>query len=211
MEERCCFDDWTPHWEKRSRKKPTVAPITKTLLEELGHIGLEGKTILDVGCGIGDLPIEAVRMGATRASGFDLSPKAIEGARRLAQRRGVSDRTSFEVGDGSDRPLPEADVVTLNRVICCYPHVEALLDRTLAAAGSIFAYTAPPSDGVLGATARAFARLSNIWYMIRRSRFGDFRVFVHDLEAVDTRIQAAGFRRRRLRRRREWNLAVYSR
>jgi magnesium-protoporphyrin O-methyltransferase len=210
--ESCCFDDWVAHWEKRARTKRTVSGVTAPLLDGLREAGLEARTVLDIGCGIGDLAIEAVASGAARATGYDLSARAIEEARALAAARGVADRTSFEVGDGARIPLPTVDVVVLNRVFCCYPDVGALVERSLAAAASVYAFTTPPSRGLAGAFVKAQTRMSNLWYRIRDAKFGGFRVFVHDVDRVDERVRAAGFRPlRRERRRVVWDLAVYVR
>jgi SAM-dependent methyltransferase len=210
--EPCCFDDWVDHWERKARKGGTAAGVTAPLVDALEQVGLAGRTVLDVGCGIGDLAIETVARGASSATGFDLSAKAIDRARQLAATRGVADRTRFEVGDGATFELPPSDVVVLNRVVCCYRNADGLLDRTLRAAGSVFAYTAPVSDGATGRFNRVMTRLSNGWYRLRPKTFGSFRTFVHDLDTVDERVRRAGFRRMTHDRRRVvWDLAVYSR
>ena len=210
--ERCCFDDWVDHWAKRAGKKPTVAGVTAPLLEALREAGLEERTVLDLGCGIGDLSIEAVRSGAAGARGYDLSERAIATARSLAADRGVADRTTFEVGDGARVDLPRADVVVLNRVFCCYPDVGSLLERSLAAAGSVYAFTIPRSTGFAGRIARAQARIANAWYRLRSSKFGGFRVYIHDIGRIDARVRADGFvPLRREHRRVAWDLAVYRR
>jgi hypothetical protein len=51
-----------------------------------------------------------------------------------------------------------------------------------------------------------------VWYRLRRKKFADFRTFIHDLDRIDERIRAAGFRRVRHEHRRVvWDLAVYAR
>jgi magnesium-protoporphyrin O-methyltransferase len=208
----CCFDDWVDHWSKRSKKRRTVAGVTAPLLRGLEEAGIRDRTVLDVGCGIGDLAIEAVRRGAARAFGFELSAKAVDEARRLATERGVADRTSFEVGDGAEIRLPKADVVVLNRVFCCYRDADALLENSLSAAGSVYAFTTPPSKGLGGAFVKLQSRFWNVWYRLRDRKFQGFRVFVHDVDRIDARVQAAGFRPiRREARRFVWHLAVYAR
>jgi magnesium-protoporphyrin O-methyltransferase len=210
--ERCCFDDWVDHWEKQAGKKGTVAGVSRPLLEALEEAGLEGRTVLDVGCGIGDLALATLERGATRAAGLDLSPKAIEQARELARARGLAERASFEVGDGSLAELPRADVVVLNRVVCCYPDADGLLRRSIAAAGDVIALTTPASRGLAGFVNRAQTRCNNLVYRIRRKTYGDFRVFVHDVDRIDAQVRSAGFRPvRRERRRVVWDLAVYAR
>jgi magnesium-protoporphyrin O-methyltransferase len=210
--ERCCFDDWVDHWSDQATKKPTAARVTASLLDAITEAGIADRTVLDVGCGIGDLAIEAVARGATSGVGFDLSPKAIEQARELAQARGVSDRTTFHVGDGAKLDLPATDVVVINRVVCCYLDTENLLERTLGAARSVFAITAPISTGAVGAYNRIWNRCWNVWYRLRRKKFAGFRTFVHDLDGIDERIRAAGFHRVHHEHRRVvWDLAVYAR
>jgi SAM-dependent methyltransferase len=210
--ERCCFDDWVDSWTAEATKKPTAAKVTASLLDAITEAGVAERTVLDVGCGIGDLAIEVVARGAASGTGYDLSPKAIDEARRLAASRGVGDRMRFEVGDGARLDLPAADIVVINRVVCCYPAADNLLDHTLGAARSVFAITAPVSKGPTGWWNRLWSALENVGYRLRPSKYVGFRVFIHDLDRIDERIRAAGFRLVRHERRRVvWDLAVYTR
>jgi magnesium-protoporphyrin O-methyltransferase len=209
--EDCCFDDWVGCWSKRVRSKPTAAGVTVPLLEALERAGVRDRSVLDIGCGIGDVATGALARGASNAVGVELSPKAVSEARRLAAERGVDDRAAFVIGDGAKVDLPASDVVVLNRVFCCYPDIENLLGRSLAAARHVYAFTAPPSTGILGLFARIQGRVSNVYYRLRDAKFHGFRVFVHDLDRVDAAVRAAGFTRQRWERRRlAWQLAVYA-
>lgn len=209
---RCCFDDWVDDWAKQARKKGVARAITRSLLAGLAQAGLDRRSVLDLGCGVGDLAIEAVIRGAANARGFDLSQKAIDEARRLAARRGVADKTAFEVGDAAKMELPRADVVALNRVFCCYPDVRELLERSLAAAGSVYAFTIPRSRGIVGAWERGRSAVWNAWYRLRRAKFAGFQTYIHDVDRIDEGVRAAGFVPvRREHRRIVWDLAVYAR
>ena len=210
--ERCCFDDWVDDWTTKATKRPTAAKVTASLLDAITEAGVTERTVLDVGCGIGDLAIEVVARGAASGTGYDLSPKAIDEARRLAVSRGVGDRMRFEVGDGAMLDLPAADIVVINRVVCCYPDADNLLDHTLGAARGVFAVTAPVSRGPIGWWNRLWSALENVGYRLRPTKYDGFRVFIHDLDRIDERIRAAGFRRTRHEHRRiVWDLAVYTR
>jgi SAM-dependent methyltransferase len=112
-------------------------------VEALGRSNLEGRTVLDLGCGTGDLALATLARGATRATGVDLGPGVIEEARALARERLVEDRSTFQVDDAARVHLDAHDVVILNRVLCYYPQVNALLDNSLHAARHIFAFTRP--------------------------------------------------------------------
>jgi len=208
----CCFDEWAAQNAKRARSKETVAPITTALLAALEAEGLEGRTILDVGCGTGDLALAALAHGAARAHGFDLGEGSIEHANGLARERGLEERAVFVVADGSVAPLPASDVVVLNRVICCYPDARGLLDHTLDAAGSVYAVSAPIDRGLAGLTNRVLGRIANAWYAMRPAKFRGFRVFLHDLRDVERRIGDAGFFPTTQERCRfVWQFAVYVR
>jgi SAM-dependent methyltransferase len=210
--ERCCFDDWVDDWSKQARKKGVARSVTRSLLAGLEEAGLHRRTVLDVGCGIGDLSIEAVGRGAASARGYDLSEKAIREARQLADERGVEDRTSFEVGDGAKVDLPRANVVVLNRVFCCYADANGLLERSLAVAGSVYAFTIPRSRGPIGVWERARAAVWNAWYRLRKQTFGGFQTYVHDVDLIDERVRAEGFTLvRQSHPRIVWHLAVYAR
>lgn len=210
--EGCCFDEWAVQSAARARRRGVGAPITDRFLQALDRHGLQGRTVLDVGCGSGDLALGTLTRGASRATGVDLSPGGIEQARTLAEERGLADRAAFTVGDGAEVPLPRHDVVTLNRVLCCYPRVDRLLENTLGAAGDLFAYTAPVDRGPVGTFNRISVTISNRWFRLRRRKFRGFQAFVHDLDAVDRAIASAGFRPvHRSRERLAWQLAVFTR
>ena len=210
--ERCCFDDWVDSWSDKATRRPTAAKVSASLLDAITETGVADRTILDVGCGIGDLATEVVARGAVSGVGFDLSAKAIDEARKLAIARGVGDRMRFEVGDGAKLDLPAADIVVINRVVCCYPDTENLLERTLGAARSVFAITAPVSDGPTGWFNRFWNKVLNVGYRLRPKKYVGFRTFIHDLDRIDETIRAAGFRRVRHEHRRVvWDLAVYAR
>jgi SAM-dependent methyltransferase len=208
----CCFDEWASSNAKRARKKETVAAVTGSLLAALERAGLAGRSVLDVGCGAGDLALAAVAHGATRAHGTDLGPGAVAEARELARTRGLTDRVNFEIADGSTASLPVSDVVVLNRVVCCYPRVDALISNTLGAAGTVYAVSAPTDAGLAGALNAFVTWWSNRWFRLRRRKFGDFRVFIHDLGAIDARVRAKGFTQiHRERRHWVWDIAVWAR
>jgi SAM-dependent methyltransferase len=210
---RCCFDDWTDDYADEVRSGSGMASaVGRALVDAVAETGLEGRTVLDLGCGVGDVAMGTLARGAARAEGFDLSRRMIDQGRRIAVERGVADRVALHVGDGATALLPRSDVVVLNRVYCCYPDVSRLLENSLGAAGSVYAFTIPPSKGLLGALAKITSRWENTWYALRPKKYAGFRVFIHDVDAIDARVRGAGFHPvRRERRRLTWQLAVYAR
>jgi ribosomal protein L11 methyltransferase len=74
-------------------------PTTALCLEWLDGADLEGKTLLDYGCGSGILAIAALKLGAARAIALDHDPQAIEATRENAARNGVADRLAVRLPD----------------------------------------------------------------------------------------------------------------
>ena len=79
---------------------------------------LEGKRVLDVGCGVGRETVELARRGA-RVVAVDLSPTLVASARRRATQAGVADRVEFRVCAAEDLASGEDrfDVVLGNGVL----------------------------------------------------------------------------------------------
>src|SRR5205085_7422409 len=133
-----CFDRCARVRSRRGRPAK-VRGVSKALLRLLERAGLAGATVLELGCGLGALSRETVARGASRADGIDVSPASISEATRLAAEAGFSDRTSFAVGDGATAQLEPHDVVVLDKVLCCYPHLEAFLSNSVAASRQTYA------------------------------------------------------------------------
>ncbi len=74
----------------------------------LDGIGLDGSTVLDIGCGLGGVDIHLVsKHGAARVTGIDIEPALIERCRMLADKYGIGDRTEFVCVEPG--PLPFDD------------------------------------------------------------------------------------------------------
>jgi SAM-dependent methyltransferase len=124
-----CFDKCACAKGRRARPEPSRG-VSQVLLDLLDRQGLPGTTVLELGCGLGGLTLAAVSRGEKRADGMDLSPVAIGEASRLAAKAGRADRVAFAVGDGARVHLAPHDVVVLDRVMCCYLEVGALLQNS---------------------------------------------------------------------------------
>ncbi|MDP2575480.1 50S ribosomal protein L11 methyltransferase [Vibrio penaeicida] len=88
-------------------------PTTSLCLEWLEGIDLEGKTVIDFGCGSGILAIAAIKLGASKVIGIDIDPQAIQASRANAERNGVAEQLElFLPQDQPDNLI--ADVVVAN-------------------------------------------------------------------------------------------------
>ncbi|WP_394243498.1 50S ribosomal protein L11 methyltransferase [Vibrio astriarenae] len=88
-------------------------PTTALCLEWLEGLDLEGKTVIDFGCGSGILAIAAIKLGAAKVIGIDIDPQALLASKDNAARNGVADQ--LEVFLPQDQPQDLiADVVVAN-------------------------------------------------------------------------------------------------
>jgi len=147
---------------------------TVRLVDGLAAGGVHGLTVLDIGAGVGAVHHALLDAGAASAVDVDASGPYLDAARTEAERRGLADRITYRKGDvvALGPEIPDADLVALDRVVCCYPHMEALVrvaaDLTRRRLGMVL-----PRDD---AWVRAAVAISNRWSALRRD---PFRVHVH--------------------------------
>ena len=141
--------------------------------------------MLDVGCGIGDLAIEIVAAGATSATGYSCPRRRSTAPGARCDGAGSATGPRSEVGDGSKFELPRADIVAINRVVCCYSDADGILDRTLDAARSVYAISAPISSGATGLYNRTPPGSGTSSLRARDKHYGGLRTFIHDVDRID--------------------------
>ena len=109
-----------------------LGSTARLLLAGIAKAGQPHGRLLDVGSGIGALTFELLERGLTEATGVDLSSAYVAAASEEAARRGRTASVRFVHGDfvAIASQLVAADIVTLDRVICCYPEYERLLDES---------------------------------------------------------------------------------
>lgn len=179
---------------------------TRMLLDALEREGVEGMTLLDIGGGVGAIPNQLLRAGVTSATGVDASAAYFEAATQEAERQGHSDRVSFHHGNFVDLTpeISQADIVTLDRVICCYHDVEGLVGRAAEKADRLFGAVYPRDTW----WARLFERVLNAY---QRARSRSFRGFVHPTDVVDGLLRRKGLIPRSYAQTILWQVVVYTR
>jgi SAM-dependent methyltransferase len=160
---------------------------TARLIEGLAADGIEGLTVLEIGAGVGAVHQSLLLSGAAAATDVDASGPYLAVAREEAVRRGLADRVTFLKGDAvrlADS-LPEADLVALDRVVCCYGDMPGLVGLAAARARRRLGMVLPrDARWIRGAVA-----LSNGWSALTRN---PFRVHVHRTDAVLAVAREAG-------------------
>lgn len=88
-------------------------PTTALCLQWLDGLDLQGKTVIDFGCGSGILAIAALKLGAKAAIGIDIDPQAILASHNNAEANGVADKLQLFLAKDQPQNL-HADVVIAN-------------------------------------------------------------------------------------------------
>ncbi|AMY10790.1 Mg-protoporphyrin IX methyl transferase [Luteitalea pratensis] len=176
------------HELKRYREQGP-RPTTRLLIDDIARSGALSGTVLDIGCGIGGLTFGLLERGASRAVAVDASTAYVEAARQEAARQGRSDAIEFVHIDfvRAGTQLAPAGVVTLDRVVCCYPSCQQLLDAALDRAEQCLALSYPRDVWYV----RAAMQLENGGRWLARNAF---RTFVHSAAAIEATIGRGGFR-----------------
>ena len=131
--------------------------------------------VLDVGSGAGGVHHELLRRGlAESAVAVEASSAYINAARTISERLGQDSQVQYLHGDftAAADGIDSADAVVLDRVICCYPHLNQLLGASASKAERYLALSYPREKWWV----RIAFGLFNVYLKLKRK---DFRTFVH--------------------------------
>jgi magnesium-protoporphyrin O-methyltransferase len=209
----CCTVDYDEHFNAEEARRDVLSyrahgpeGSTKRLVEALREHGVQGATLLDIGGGVGVVQLELLGSGLGSSVDVDASRPFIEAARAEAEERGFADRTRYHHGDFvavADAVEP-ADIVTLDRVICCYPDFDALVRRSVERARRLYGLVYPVDRWYL----RAVIRVMNL---VTRLSGSGYRAYVHPEAKVDRIVREAGLEPAYHHRGWFWQTLVYRR
>ena len=190
--------------ELKSYRKRGPAEQTKLILTAIRSLNLKNADLLDIGGGIGAIHHELLKDVVRAATHVDASSAYLKEAKEEAARRGHSDRVNFIHADFTDvaPELPKVDLVTLDRVVCCYPDFRGLLKSAANHSKSAIALTYPRETWYM----RFGLRVINFFQGLRKD---PFRVFLHPVAEMDSLLKREGFERVSLRRLFVWEMALY--
>ncbi len=168
------FSEKTAHGDARSYRRKGLDPTSRRIFDYLKQRGVEGRTVLEVGGGVGAIQIELLKAGAARAISVELTPTYEQVALELVREAGLEDRVERKVMDfaRSASQFEVADIVIMNRVICCYPDMPVLAGAAADHAGEVLVMSFPRRTW----WTRALVSAGNLALRITRRQF---QVFVH--------------------------------
>jgi magnesium-protoporphyrin O-methyltransferase len=201
------FDRKTADQDLRDYRRKGAPWATRELIDELvAGVELSGATVLDVGAGVGTVHLELLARGAASAVDVDGSGAYVAVAREEAERAGLADRVRHVVGDLTlvAPTLKAADLVALDRVVCCYGDVASLLTAASTLARRRLGLVYPRDRWWI----RAGTAIGNV-VMFRRS--AGYRMRVHRVAEMAALLEAAGFARAAGRDGRLWRVETWER
>lgn len=190
----------------RKYRRRGPAEHTRLILDAIRSLGLRDSSLLDIGGGIGAIHHELLRDLAREATHVDASSAYLAQAKQEATRRGHTGRVRFIHADFTDvaPDLPPAEIVTLDRVVCCYPDFRRLLKDAAVHSERALALTYPRETWYL----RLGLKIINFLQQLQRD---PFRVFLHPVAEMDALLRSEGFVRVSIRRLFVWEMALYQR
>lgn len=187
---RGCDSFFGERFARRVAKRYRKRGLDKTatcIVDFLEASGIEGGTVLEVGGGVGELQVELLKRGASRAVNLELSPAYEPEARALLAEAGLSDRVDRRLHDIAVEPgtVEPADAVVLHRVVCCYPDYDRLLGAAASRARRLLVFSYPRRNPI----SRLFVAAQNLAFRVMRK---EFRTFAHPPDAMLAVVRARG-------------------
>lgn len=175
------------------------------LLKFIRSVGVRRDMLLDIGGGVGAIQHDLAVSDAETIISVEASPAYIAAARSESERLGYAERASYIAGDFTDAAdrVPNADLVTLDRVVCCYHDVEALLGAAASKAGSAVGLVYPRE----GIHVKVGMILANFALRLSGS---DFRTFVHPHSTIERTLSSCGFRLAESGKSIIWRVALFT-
>jgi len=176
------------------------------LIDALKEEDISGMTHLDIGGGVGTIQHELLKAGVSSCFNVEASLAYVKAVKEEATRQGHADSISHLHGNFIDlaKDVPQRDIVTLDRVICCYHDVSALVGLSSERAERMYGVVYPRNTW----WTRILCALANLQFRIQRN---PFRTFIHPTEVVEEIVRSKGFVRRFFHEARQWQVVVYER
>jgi len=188
---RQIFSEKSAAGEAKRYRRKGLDGTSKRIFDFIRERGVAGKTLLEVGGGIGAIEIELLKAGMARAVNVELTPTYEAAAGELVVETGLSDRVDRRVMDFAEAgpEIEPADVVVMNRVICCYPDMPKLAGAAADRARGLLVMSFPNRRW----WTRLGLSIANFGFRVIRLQF---RVFLHPPALVLAAVEQRGFKTR---------------
>jgi hypothetical protein len=187
---RVCEEMFKPRTARKRLKqyrRKGLDPLERRMVKSIAATQLDGARVLEIGGGIGTIQAELLAAGAHRGEIAEVVPAYEPYARTLAQDLGIEGRSRFRVTDVLERPesVEPADIVVLNRVVCCSREGVTLTGVAARLTNRMLLLCYPRDRFVVRVVIRA---TNGVLRIMGRS----FRVFLHSRDALHAAARAEG-------------------
>jgi hypothetical protein len=203
---RQIFSERNARSDARRYRRRGLDDVSRLIVRLVRERGVSGRTLLEVGGGVGAIEIELLKAGLSRAVSIELTPTYEEEAGALLREHGFEDLVERHVLDFAQAGggVDPADFVVLNRVLCCYPDMPLLAgaaaDHTRRALVLSF-----PND-------RWWTRLAfTLVNVALRAARRQFRIFIHPPASILATAERHGLRRTYSESGRIWHVVALER
>lgn len=186
---RSIFSERSAHAEAKRYRRKGLDATSLRIFELLLRQGVEGRSVLEVGGGIGALQLELLKAGAASATSIELTPTYEAAGAELLREAGLEARVERRVMDfaQSGAEVPRADIVIMNRVICCYPDMPRLAGAAADHAAELLVLSFPKDTWWM----RIGLKLGNFGLRVARR---EFQIFLHPPRLILATSEAHGLR-----------------
>ncbi len=113
---------------------------------------IEGRSVLDIGCGPGHYSVALAKAGASRVVGIDFADEMIRIAKHRAEVENVADRCQFLVADILEyQPDQKFDYAVLMGFMDYIADAQALIKKVVSMTSDRLFFSFPLDDGLLAA------------------------------------------------------------
>ena len=168
------------------KKGPDKASTHLILL--LTRCGIASKSVLDIGCGVGGVHLTLLKNGASSATGTDVAEGMLAKAKELAATMGFTDKVRYFHGDvaAANGSIPSADIVVLDKVLCCSDDPDTLITKSTEKCREFYAVSYPRGTTLARMAFRIPERLGTL---MRWS----FHPYYYEPALLDDTIRRSGF------------------
>jgi len=199
------FDKKAAKRQLKRYLKKGPSKTTSMLLDAIHKKGVQGLNFLDIGGGIGAIQYDLIKAGASNGTSIEASSAYIDVVKEETLQNGLAERVNFKQGDFTTTAtdVDSADIVTLDKVICCYDDMSELVRLSSKLSRKIYAVIYP-RDVWWTKLALPFI---NFYPIIKGS---PFRVFIHTTKKVEEIIFRNGLKRDYYDTTLFWQVAIFT-
>ena len=211
--DECCKIQYDREFDEQYAKKDLIRyrahglkKNSQPLFKLIEAVDLAGMSLLDIGGGIGSLSFELLKNGISKSTIIDISEAHIHICRQESCRLGLQDRIQCMQGDFLDEvgSLPSADLVVLDKVICCYAAYELLVKDSICKSKRWYAFSIPRDIWWV----HLGQWLEKLWLQIKGRHFP---TFIHPVFEIERIITTSGFHKIAQSNYKEWTMMLYER